>query len=395
MTYAQPAVKLEDLRLPGLDGMLPGAKVKGRDRKQYEYLVDAASVFMDRYKGNKEIGEAFPAIGYGHSIDDLYPEMYKHVKNELLQDVTFTKEDLDDFLFIQANNNYSDSHSQVLGLYTGCLLELLTERYKAAGLPTSFYFNGDGNIFDYLFVFARNLDEVIVDNFKGDFICSRVASFRKAKANLLMIKDCEGEYIADYAGSCDGQIGLLVAANNQGDEVISNAASFNGEAGTIIAINNESDSSNVGSDIAASRGKFGFVIALDNRSKNHVCLQTAHKGYDSGMVMLINNDVSRAGYAMAQYTTLDLVVTDSIYPPSCVEEGEETIALVYVNQINTARKMSRLKRVRKNMVEKYHVHEVIKLAESMRDKDYQEMLAIAKQINAIQQEVRGEPRQEE
>ncbi len=268
--YVQPtqtAVKVEELRLPGLDGMLPGADVKGREKTALEYLVAAENVVMKDYHNKEGI--------MPEDLGPIYLQIYERVKAELLKNVNFTETDLLDYLEFKLETDGQNKRNGVyesgttLGLYTGCLLSLLTERNEEAGLPTSFYFDGKGKAFPFLFMGAHKVDELIVNNVNGFAIYSALG-VNGGYANHIMMVNSTGMISADFIGVKGGNIGTISVINHNGASCVGSLAGGIG-----------SDNGNVGMVLLSGcKGDTVVPIQAERGGKLGLVLVTHHKGDD-------------------------------------------------------------------------------------------------------------------
>ncbi len=269
--YAQTAVKVEELRLPGLDGMLPGGKVKAREKVALDHLMEAADEITDKYAPIiKDIWHNASMYDQDHLINACYMDIYDFLRNKRLKHVQFDENTLSNLIYMKSTKkNKKDDFSykpNALGLYTGCLLQLLTERNRAAGLPTSFYFNGEGERFDYLFNHAKNVDEIIVDNFRGKQLCSYIASFG-GNVNKIMLTNCDGFYSnsGEKIASYDGRAGYIIGINNSRCEFKS-CVQNEGKVHTFIMVGNKFSNPelNLDKNIWWGRGYADLFISVDN-----------------------------------------------------------------------------------------------------------------------------------
>ncbi len=261
--YAQPtqtAVKVEELRLPGLDGMLPGAEVKGREKTALQYLVEVGNLVVNEYK--HETGNPLDPHDFGNQ-DALYNKIYKRLEEELLNGVDFKQKDMEDYILIKANRDFDDE-SIILGLYTGCLLHLLTVRNREKGERTVVHLNGeiDGkpNTFDYLFLYAKQVDELVVENFEGIYVCGEVASCG-GKADLVALISC-GDFGVGAGIAYNGEVDRLVVADCSGDLNSLKTGAY-GKIGSAILIGNfgNDHSDGVGQNLA-EEGEAGLIMAV-------------------------------------------------------------------------------------------------------------------------------------
>lgn len=99
---------------------------------------------------------------------------------------------------------FVDEDPQKKGSITGCMLSILSRQTYGQRI----YINGDGIEFPYLFLGGKS-QELIIDNFKGDYIANRL------KAEKLLVANCEGRYIAVV----DSNTKYVINCKNTADKV--------------------------------------------------------------------------------------------------------------------------------------------------------------------------------
>ncbi len=276
MTYAQSIVKLEDIRLPGLDGMLPGAKVKGREKAVLEYLVEAEKVIREEYLDQLK--------GRDRQIIKTYFQIYEKLKTDLLRDVDFSDRDILTYIDYrvetegQFKTDEKDELDAFFGLYTGCLLSILTERNEEAGLPTSVYFDGKGREIPYLFYCAHKVDELIVNNLSGglhligsEATCCAIGGFG-GYANHIMVVNSKGVNCLNNVGLKGGKIGTVSVINHDGDSLLlsrnlaAGVAKEKGNVGMLLLSGCNADEAIPG--LAKEGGSIGMVLATHQKSSD-------------------------------------------------------------------------------------------------------------------------------
>ncbi len=283
--YAQPtqtAVKVEELRLPGIDGMLPGGEVKGRKKKPVEYLVEGADIVLKKYRNDYDKGRSI---------------LYKRVE-DLLKDVKFEVADLETFVDINIDYKADLYEKAILGSYSGCLLELLTRRNRAEGKETKVYINGNWGRFDDLFYDAEQVDELVVENFKGNNICRNIGTGDNGRVNKLVVNNIDGIGTAENVGGWDGSAGLVVVANSWGKEVASNIGYNKGNVDCYVGVNN-------GGPLSAHQagGKNGYVgsmfIINHKPAASHLAIRIASEEGNAEFLMYVNNESHIIGSHLA------------------------------------------------------------------------------------------------
>ncbi len=371
--YTQPTVKVEELRMPGLDGMLPGANVKAREKKVLEYLIAAEKVVRRDY----------PNKYYKEFIGQLYPTIYDRVKNDLLRDVEYDEDDLSDYILARSgHNNISDIVDYSLALYTGCLLDLLTERYEAAGKPTTFYFDGRGKEFNYLFMGAQKVDGLIVNNFTGYDLCTSIGT-NGGYANNVMLVNCSGGRHGSTMGVDKGNLGVVTVINHHSDgdyALIGSAAVRSGNAGMLILSGCKGKSGLSG--IARDDGKIGLVLMTHCEFKRaSPCM--ASDGGNIGLFIL--DEVKTGSVGKSNHGTSDFFKYKKIphvkriflsNPPGEIS----TICDVEEELVFKPESPERWDEV----VQEYNIAQLIKQLTSItKDSTKEEIMEVASQIRAI------------
>lgn len=242
------------------DGILDGFKdlewigeardVQHRPTTAFERLVNLSYDLLTDVQGedrpwNHLVTYIYPREVHHHKP---YLALYNRLRQELAE-VDFNVDDLVNFILarIDRENNGSlwqiishqrnESPQFALGVYTGCLLHILTERNRSIGKPTNVYIDGKGAPFPFLFAFAKEFDEIVVENFKGDYICSFVGSF-EGHGGTVVVTNCEGNNLLDEAGMNKGVINNIILLNNTCSSAGNGTAKYGGEVKNIVLVNN-------------------------------------------------------------------------------------------------------------------------------------------------------------
>ncbi|MBT5022883.1 hypothetical protein HOK51_07675 [Candidatus Woesearchaeota archaeon] len=149
------------------------------------------------------------------AFDNVYDVLYSDFKNNYCNDFEYGPQHLKDYVCGQMNfteTGFASSITSVLrGMYSGALLELLCRRTNESGKKFRFEVDGAGNQFDYLFHYARFVDELIIENFKGDDLCSNMLN-RAGKGELILVKDCKGT-VGSFAQSAKSANLLVISGS--------------------------------------------------------------------------------------------------------------------------------------------------------------------------------------
>lgn len=192
---------------------------------------------------------------------EVYERMVKFVRKSTWNSKIITELSLKDFVNVNFDSSYCVDEKIILGIFTGCLLTLLTEYNRREKKRTRVVIDGHGRGFDHLFSCARYVDELVLKNLKGSRICSNVAS-HNGKANAIVIDGVKGEEVLIEAGGLGGRIKGISLTNCSGDRNLSSIGFSAGQVGTIIAKNNIG--SLLCSGLAVNGGKAGSLIIADH-----------------------------------------------------------------------------------------------------------------------------------
>lgn len=309
----------------------------------------------------------------------------------------FNEQDLREFISVKSEDILDEDKSRVRGFYTGCLLYLLTKRNRERGRKTIFHINGQGKMFDFLFSHAKMVDEVIVDNFRGNFICSEVGRYKvKNKSNLVMVVNCTGNHIAERVGSGEGSyVNSVIVANNKGDHAAAATGSHHGNVGSVIVSNNEG--SLAAYNVADCGGKVDYVMVTNNKGYAAADSIACVDG-KCDLVMIANNEGEFVARSIGHRTDRKLYGVNQVIISNA--KGKDPALGVHAKKL-VLHKVDGFRGVSDEGSSGYHgdVDEIIKvenvseeyqilirLADSMRDMvDYREIQATAAGIDLFYQ----------
>jgi len=226
--------------------------------------------------------------------------MYETLETDLLKDIEYNTQDLVNLATTKADQNIETKEWEIFGLYTGCLLDMLTLRNRAKEKETVLYFNGMGSSFKYLFSYATHVDTLILDNLDGEHNGCYLGAFG-GDAKKVIIRNCSGKLHACNIGSNKGKVDYLIAVDNSCELSFIDTATCIGKAGLVLLVNNEA--TRVGDRIADERGKADLVVAVDNKDKEVLSQIAGNEGY-VGFVVAVDNHPE---------DICDLMVRDSGY----------------------------------------------------------------------------------
>ena len=236
--------------------------LKGIQAERTPEERDASLVRLIEYSGElfDNYFDKFIDISAGTFRTDKESQaLLEKIKEDLRVKPEFTESDLKSYIFAKVGEEYEDDDGQhFIGIYTGLLLEILTERNRAKGKRTRFHINGQGNEFDDLFYGATNIDDLIVENFKGFNICTSVGT--NGTAGTVIVKDIEGGYTLHKAGGFKGRINNIIAIGLEGDHILEDTAKNEGRVDLIITKNIRGKSTLLS---AAYNGSVDMIVAKD------------------------------------------------------------------------------------------------------------------------------------
>ncbi len=234
-----------------LKGIQGPRDIKEREESVLEKLLKIEERVVQEYVGKV-------AVLYKENHDNIYLPLYTSLSSAL---PSYTEQDLQALIRAKANNGYNDKEAQVLGIYTGVLLHVLTERCEQEKKPTVFTFDLNENEFHYLFYFAKRAGEVTVRRVKGNRTCSLMGSYG-GQVEKLVIEQNKGDGAAWSAGNEGGKIGTLLINQNKGNCAAWRAGSDGGKIGTLLI--NENTGSHAAQWAGSDRGKIGTLLIIQN-----------------------------------------------------------------------------------------------------------------------------------
>lgn len=178
----------------GLEGINEARNVQARDKATLELLLKLSDKIIAQ---RPEKLDEYIDRDFHNDLITYSLQMHAYVSQELKY-ILFTEEDIASFILSNLNLDNPTDESMALGVYTGALAQLLTERNARKGKRTRIYINAQGQKFDYLFLGAHMVDEIILHNAVGVHLCSDISS-----ASKLIGIGLKGEFIFSDAGFVD------------------------------------------------------------------------------------------------------------------------------------------------------------------------------------------------
>src|SRR3989338_11343124 len=166
--------------------------IKVRQETSLERVLAFADAFIQ-----EPIDEVMDYMDVDY-FDEIFAEYSSRIYWQLskqLADVRIDEKTIEDVVFCKFNSDYSEDKKVALGVFTGVLAQIVTEKNQSHGKRTRIYINGKGNKFDYLFFGANNVDEIFLQNLRGNDICRLIQN-----ASRLVGADLRGDNIFNGCG---------------------------------------------------------------------------------------------------------------------------------------------------------------------------------------------------
>ncbi len=234
----------------------------------------------------------------------IYLPLFQTLSQEWLEDVDYSWKDLSDYILESAKEKLESAESLVRGIYSGCLLHLLTERNKEKKEGTDFCFDGEGKRFDYLFSFAKEVDTLHLKNCRGDGIAGYLGSYG-GHLNQLLLTSSKGNALANWVGSYGGHAGTVLAGNNQGDWTAGWAGSESGHVDAVLVVGNEG--ANAAIHAGSNKGHAGTILVANNEGDNAAGEIGSEGGY-AGAALILNNRGDFPANNLAAEGTVELAM---------------------------------------------------------------------------------------
>ncbi|MBT5022602.1 hypothetical protein HOK51_07740 [Candidatus Woesearchaeota archaeon] len=177
---------------------LKGIKPKGVKHKPSYTTLQSLLEIKDEFLDTEHAFSASKHTSFIHSSDTIkynYERIYQKVSENYLKTVSFSEKNLSDFIFANVNNDLSNYQSGMLGLFTGCMLDMLFQKNKSKNQRTMFHINGQGNRFDNLFHASKFIDVLFVENFYADTIIGYYGDWIGGIANYVLSVNPEGRIV--------------------------------------------------------------------------------------------------------------------------------------------------------------------------------------------------------
>ncbi len=198
--------------------------------------------------------------------------------HDLIEDIDYDTDDLEQFIPLAYSSLsdweppaevHGDEQTKALGLYTGLLAHILTERNDEQGKPTRIHVQGGGIETPYLFYNLRYADEIHVENVRGPHTLTGAASL-EGRMNILSFRNVEGDRVGQEIAVKRGEVGSLLFDSVEGD-MIGKSEFLTGQL-YLLGIHNV-DGRNV------FQGASSYLIICDSNKKSEIDDNRSLTGY--------------------------------------------------------------------------------------------------------------------
>lgn len=171
----------------------------------------------------------------GPPSHELYQQMHAELAAPLTS-IPLDKQLLQDFVLARADRDYGvmSEEARALGIFSGNLLHYLTLKNRAAGKETNIHINLHGSTFHYLFWFAKEVDEVFIENASGNSILEYAASYGGRVGLIRGQNLAAARHFAAAAGYERGNVGIVAVYNAEGDYIASRVGDSGGSADAVL-----------------------------------------------------------------------------------------------------------------------------------------------------------------
>lgn len=353
------------------DGLLPALENIEPSRDVHVRLISTLEKLTELE--NDIVGKHTPLNGSNPTHSDYDIIHWNTLKR--IEGIDFDSDDIAQFIFSVSYKDDDVFSSQLLGMFTGALVHILTERNQRHGKRTKLYFNGNGITFNYLFFHAEVIDELVVENFNGDYICANVAYASKLPSyptqdntrNTSTIID--DNYLEGKISIQDNTRNTRVCCININGYGTLTMAGRNSDVNQIIGIDINGNLSFWG---CGSNGYVGQLIVVNMVGDNNLN-DVGEKGIinDAILVDIKDKNALNREYKKRNFSKFNRLIYDNV---ECISGNVRDENVRDGELIHRETPTPEQKRM-------------IELTKSMQGKPYHEVLAIADELYALRPEV--------
>lgn len=306
------------------------------------------------------ISVIFAPINYyiKEASSEFFDKAVLALSSPLLDKLAYDESDLKSFIHIKSGEQ-EHSESLVNGLITSCFLDHLTRKNRSNGKRTSLHIDGKGAIFSYLFFQCRNIDELVIENFKGYHIASEIAC-HKGKADLVVLKGIDGDLTARGLAHSGGNINMIAMVDCNGSMKMELNWGGIENIGVILDINNSGQDTR---SIGPNNGNVGLYLLEDNK---HDVLGTYSFGKVIDLIIIKNSTKSNK-----------IIITPKDGMSNIFYKNEFANKLILmhppVHLVNNSNEDGGLQK-------RYRIKEFISQIESLSKKDIDETIKIVRSV---------------
>ncbi|MBT5022812.1 hypothetical protein HOK51_07975 [Candidatus Woesearchaeota archaeon] len=218
-----------NLALKKLKGIKPkGIKIK-KDSK-LEYLVSLLPKVFD-YDFKIRIFWI-----RAENFFNRYSEHKEYFQSLIPEDLVLTNNLIESFVHSTLDLDINGINQFALGIFSGQLVNRLVDQNKKLNKPTKLYINGQGQEVNNLLNTVDSVDELIIDNFKGQQLGSGFGI--NSSAGTLAVINCEGYGAANCAAIAKGSADMVLVINCNGGMPVKHAAVHGKGINELVVIDN-------------------------------------------------------------------------------------------------------------------------------------------------------------
>lgn len=222
-------------------------------------------------------------------ITHFHNNLTSELNSRFLKNTEYNAEDLMNLILSIDNHEFKKNDmSFLIGSITSSLLELLTRRNEEAGNNEVLFFNGHGKEIDHLFQYCSYCKDIVVENFKGNNICTNLGI--NGKARNVVLKDIEGDYCGYKMGSRGGNVNNAVLINCSGKFNFTSIGE-KGSVGTVFAIKNYGFG--IAYKKADQKGNIGLFYYQDNKQDDLLDGGIEAFSGDLDLMAVVNTDITQ------------------------------------------------------------------------------------------------------
>lgn len=184
---------------------------------------------LDELRGK---GGILGAFSHGHLLGFNRKAGFEVARR--LETYHYTEEDITSFV-LEHVGLVEESRAELLGLYTGNVLDAFTLQERARERVATVRVCGGGKEFSHLFLAARNIDILILEDIVGTNKLNLIGN-SGGRVELVLGRSVGGCGLCKWAGENGGTIGVLAGIGLRGDDAFSYQA---GQTSLVIGVDSD------------------------------------------------------------------------------------------------------------------------------------------------------------